>query len=308
MSRGTERSLKAMHEFLDSHAAEDMSIDEVNTLLQEHMAEINSSISRPTTEKDAKTAEDFIDLAEQAEKRGDEAEALRLVRKAIKLDPNDLDAELMAIRLGEKDPLNALKRLRLGTEKGRRQLEKKGYFSEEYIGEFWGVLEARPYLRMRNEYTIILKEYGMLRQAACEGEDMIRLNTGDNLGIRFILMHIYAALEDSASAEALLQKYSDHDEGQMLLPLALLYYKLGKTEKAESYLKRIAKNIEGTRRFLRDLMDGNAERKLREIMKRGGYSPFTEEELIMAWHENDDIYESTPTFFLWAANVLKVKR
>ncbi len=308
MSRGTERSIKAVHEFLAEHATEDMSMDEVNALLQEHMDEINRSVPRPKTEKDAKTAEDFIDLAEQAEERGDEGEALRLVRKAVKLDSEDLDAELMNIRLGEKDPLNVLKRLRLAVEKGRRQLEKAGFFDEEYIGEFWGILETRPYMRVRNEYFSALKEFGMLRQAAGEGEDMIRLNTNDNLGIRFELMHIYAGLEESESAESLLKKYSEHDEGPILLSLALLYYKLGDTKKAESFIKRLTKTVEETRKFIRDILDNNVEKKLREIIERGGYSPFSEEELIMTWHENVDIYDTTPTFFLWVAEILKIRR
>ena len=307
MSRETERAIKAAQDFLAKHGSEDMSIEEINALLLEHMDEINSKIPKPKTEKDAETAEDFMDLAEDAENRGDDAEALRLVRKAIKLDPSDLDAELMEIRLGEKNPLNIQKRIRLAADRGRRQLEKDGFFEKEYIGDFWGVMETRPFMRVRSAYVDVLKECGMLRQAAREAEDMIRLNTNDNLGMRFTLMHIYAALEEPGPAEELLKKYSEHEEGQMLLPLALLYYKLGETDRAESYIKRLNKAVEGTRQFIRDYMEKNLVKKLRQILKKPGYSPFTEEELIIAWHENDDIYDNTPTFILWAADVLKVK-
>ena len=298
----------AMHEFLEKHATAEMSIDEINALVKEHMDEINGSIPRPKTEKDAKTAEDFLDLAEQAVEEGDDAKALRLARKAKKLDPENLDAELMTIRLGEKDPLNALKRLRLAVDQGKRQLEKAGYFKEEYLGEFWGVLETRPYMRVRSEYLSALKDFGMLRQAACEGEDMIRLNTMDNLGIRFELMHIYAALEEPVLAETLLSKYSEHDEGQMLLPIVLLYYRLGETDKAKMYLKRLANNVKETRIFFRDFLDNRMDRKAKEVYQNGGYRPFTEEELIITCYENDEIYKRVPTFFLWAADVLKVKR
>ncbi len=299
--------MKAVHEFLAEHTTPDMTMDEINALLQEHMEEINKANPAPETEKDAKTADDFMYLAELAEKTGDDREALRLVRKAIKLDPTDLDAGLMEIRLGEKNPLNAIKRLRLLTDQGRHQLEKAGFFDEEHIGEFWGIMETRPYMRVRGQYASALKELGMLRQAANEAEDMIRLNEGDNLGLRFTLMHIYAALEEPESAELLMKKYSEHDEGQMLLPLTLLYYKLGDTKKAESCIKRLTKTVEGTKKFVRDILEDDIERKLREIMQRGGYSPFTEEELIMTWHENSDIYDSTPVFFLWVADVLKIK-
>ena len=34
MSRGSEKALKAMHQFLDKNGTEDMSVDEVNNLLK----------------------------------------------------------------------------------------------------------------------------------------------------------------------------------------------------------------------------------------------------------------------------------
>ena len=312
MNRESDRALRAMHEFLAEHATEDMSIEEVNTLLRDHMSEINSSIPRHMVEKDAKSAEDFIDLAEEAVQNGNDAEALRLVRKALKLNPNDLDAILMEIQLGESNPMNVIKRLRVAVDQGRRQLEKNGYFDEESVGEFWGILETRPFMRLREEYISKLKEYGMLRLAAAECEDMIRLNTNNNQGIRYILMHIYAALEEADSAERLLEKYSDHHEGQMLFPITLLYYKLGNTDKAENYLRLLTKTIRETKQFIRDMMDVGVNKymdsRICEIMRRGGYSPLSEEELIMALYENSDIYNSAPAFFPWVADVLRIKR
>ena len=306
MSRATEQSLKALHEFVSKYPTKDMTMEEVNALLQEHLGEINNSIHRIMTEKEAKTADDFLDLTEQALMRGDDEEALRFTRKANKLDPQNLDARLLEIRLGEKDPRRALVSLRKAAEMGRKQLEKAGFFREEYIGDFWGVLETRPYMRVRNEYVSLLKELGMLRQAAREAEDMIQLNTQDNLGLHFTLMHIYAALEEAGLAEELLSKYSENEEGQMLLPLTLLYYKLGEMKKAEDSLMRLVKTIKDTKRFVKDILSGKMEDKIVEIHERGGYSPYSEEELLMAWYENGDVYDSSPFFFQWAADVLKV--
>ena len=308
MSKMMERSTRTVHEFLAEHATEDMSIDEINELLQQSTEQINQLIRKPLTEEDAETAEDYLILAEQAEEEGNEQEVLRLVRKALKLDPEDLDAVLMEIRYGEKDSLNILARLRVAIDQGRRQLEKAGFFDEEYIGEFWGTLETRPYMRARGNYVVTLMEFGMLRQAAREAEDMIRLNTDDNLGMRFTLMHIYAMLEEAELAEALLAKYSEHPESQMLLPLAVLYFKLGDTKKAESYLRKLSKTNDETRQFIRDIVNKNIEKKLRDVVEAGGYVPFSEEELLMTLHDNIEVYDSVPTFFLWAADVLKIKR
>jgi tetratricopeptide (TPR) repeat protein len=206
----------------------------------------------------------------------------------------------------EKEPEGMLKRIRMALERGKASLEEQGFFDEDSIGEFWQIFETRPYLRLKDQYVVSLAEFGMLRMAVREAEEIIRLNTQDNLGVRFTLMHLYAALEDAKSAEDLLKQYSEHDEGQMMLPLTLLYYKLGDTDKAEKALRRLTRINKETRQFIRDVRSDNLDRKLETIRNRGGYSPFTEEELIMAYSENEDVYHSAPLFFRWLSRTLKM--
>ncbi len=223
------------------------------------------------------------------------------------MDPDDLDAIILEVRLGESNPLNALRRVRLATEQGKRNLKKRGFFSEEYIGEFWKTLETRPYMRSMQVYVANLMDFGMLRLAAKEAEEMIRLNTEDNLGMRFSLMHIYAALEEPGLAEALLKKYSKHDETPMLLGIALLYYKIGDTNKAEIYIKRLTKTNSDTKKFIRGVIEDTHKNKMREVLNNGVYRPFSEEELLMTWHENSEVYDGASFFFLWVADVLKIR-
>ena len=44
MSRESEKALKAMHQFLDENGAEDMSMDEVNGLLQKFTTDYNGKL------------------------------------------------------------------------------------------------------------------------------------------------------------------------------------------------------------------------------------------------------------------------
>lgn len=206
----------------------------------------------------------------------------------------------------EKEPENLLNRIRLALERGKASLESQGFFDDEYIGEFWQTFETRTFMRLKDQYVVSLAEFGMLKMAAREAEEMIRLNTQDNLGVRFTLMHLYAVLEDAESAETLLKQYSEHDESPMMLALTLLYYKLGETDKAEKALRRLTRINKETRKFVRDVLTDKLDRKLEAIQNQGGYSPFTEEELIMMYSENEDVYHSAPFFFRWVSKTLKM--
>jgi len=104
-------------------------------------------------------------------------------------------------------------------------MEKSGAF-KEYAGEFWTAFETRPYMRVRYTYFDVLISCGMMRRAIDEGQRLLELCENDNLGVRYQLMHLYAYMEDEMHALALHKQFDSYEETQMLLPLAVLYYKL----------------------------------------------------------------------------------
>lgn len=303
--RETERAMKEIHKFLEENAAENMSMDEINALLQAHMKEINSRIPKEITEETAQTADDLMELAEQKYEEGDEKGALRLARKAQKMDPDNLDIDLFLMAGEEGDLDKTLRKFQRILEKGKNILEKQGCFQED-VGHFWQVLETRPYIRVKGQYVLLLAHAGKLKKAVQEAEDIIRLNESDNLGMRYVLMHLYAALEDAESAQKLLEKYSEYEEGPIFLALTLLYYKLDETDQARKYLRQLTRINKETRAFVRDVLTDKVKRVLSKIEKQGGVSPFSEEELVEAYDENMIFYLGTPNFFNWAAYELKL--
>jgi len=303
--RETERAMKEIHKFLQEQETENMSMDEINALLQAHLKEINANIPKELSEETAKTADDLIELAEQKYEEGDEKGALRLARKAQKMDPDNLDIDLFLIACEEGDIGTIQKKFQRILEKGKTILEKQGCFQED-VGQFWQVLETRPYIRAKGQYVLLLARAGKLKKAAQEAEDIIRLNEQDNLGIRYVLMHLYAALEDAESAQKLLGKYSKYEEGPILLALTLLYYKLDETDQAKKYLRQLTKVNKETRAFVRDVLTEKVDRVLSVIEKQGGFAPLSEEELVEIYNENIMIYLSAPDFFDWLANELKL--
>ncbi len=93
----------------------------------------------------------------------------------------------------------------------------------------------------------------MAKEACLEIFD---LNNDDNLGARFILMHIYAYFEDEKYAVKLFERYDCQKSTQFLLPLSTLYYKLGKTRKATAYIKELVNINKDTHNFFNRLVIG----------------------------------------------------
>lgn len=135
---------------------------------------------------------------------------------------------------------------------------------------------------------------------------MLKLCEGDNLGVRYQLMHLYAYIEDEMHALAMHKKYGGDEETQMLLPLAILYYKQNQFDKAEDYVNRLAKTNKGAKKFLR-LAAKNDRRSL--FMEQGlyGYQPDTIEELVEEYLTSPYLFVTTPYFCQWAYQYLRAQ-
>ena len=188
MSRDTERVIRAFDEYLkthqnqisDEHALGRMArqfSEEYNHLLQDHEPE---------------SAEDYLELSDEAPSK---SAALRYAKKALSLEPDNLDAASAVAQLDAQDDVALLDKLSALIEKGNRQMERENYFKES-MGDFWMVLETRPYMRLRYDYMQTLIRCGMYRQAILEGKQLMELCKEDNLGVRYDLIHLYAQLDD----------------------------------------------------------------------------------------------------------------
>lgn len=178
MSRETEKMFKQLHDYMAQNAPEGMSDEKVESLVNEFIQNYNSHRPDEITEETARTSDDFLELAQDADNEGS---ALKYARKALKLDPDNLDAEFMVAEIASRDELDLLKKLRLAVRHGEQVMESKGYADEDSIGHYWGITETRPYMRVRSAYMSLMKDLGMFRGAAAECEEMIRLCENDNL-------------------------------------------------------------------------------------------------------------------------------
>ena len=302
MSRETEKVLKELQKFLDAHAEDAADEADVDALTERFFAEYNRKCK---DQKDSapETADDYLDLAEQAASK---KKCVEYLHKALELEPDNLDAKLQLITRTTEQQLDeqrlALQELLDAADK---QMEQTGAF-KEYAGEFWTAPETRPYMRVRYTYFDVLISCGMMRQAISEGQRLLELCESDDLGVRYQLMHLYVFMEDEMHALALHKQFDSYEETQMLLPLAVLYYKLNQFDKAEDYIKRLSKANKDTKKFLRAAAHDELDDYIDELNPYG-YQPFTMEELLDELMKSSYLFDSVPYFFAWASKVLVTK-
>ena len=92
MSRDTEKLLKELQSFLMQHGDEAADEDSMDRLAEQFLSEQGI---HPVDENAApETADDYLDLAEQAASK---KKCIEYLRKALELEPDNVDAQLQLI-------------------------------------------------------------------------------------------------------------------------------------------------------------------------------------------------------------------
>jgi tetratricopeptide (TPR) repeat protein len=163
------------------------------------------------------------ELMYQAWEERNPARRIILAHEALEISPDCADAYVLLAE-EEADTLGrALEYYRQGVEAGERALGES-YF-EENVGHFWGLLETRPYMRARQGLANTLWELGRHDEAADHYHDLLRLNPGDNQGIRYSLLNLLVGLARNAEAQTLLAEYEEDGMAEWLYTRALLTFR-----------------------------------------------------------------------------------
>ncbi len=257
--------------------------EELNEKLQEFMAKYNNGeIDYTNTILD-----DAYELLEQAEKAKTKNQAIKLAKKAYEMCPDCFDAILFQADLEE----NSIKRDRLlneGLDFEKDRLEEEGYFEKDNIGHFYGIFETRPYIRGLYRKADYLIADGKAKQARDVCLEILRLNNNDNTGARYLLMAIYAYLEEEKEMLKLYKKYPE-EALEMLFPQFALYYKLGKDKEAKELLERINKANPHFIKFFKGTIKRNEDIPYRH------YSKGDSSEVIMYFEQYDFLVMTLPS-------------
>ncbi len=238
-----------INDFLANTDAKDG--EELNEKLQEFIKKYNDGeIEYENTKLD-----DAYELLEKAENAKSKTQAIKYAKEAYKMCSDCFDAILFQVDL-EDNPLKRWKLLEEGLEFERDRLEKQEYFNKDNIGHFYGLFETRPYIRGLYAKANYLILDGKIKQARDVCKEILKLNENDNTGARYLLMAIYAYLEEENDMLKLYKKYTEENL-EMLFPLFILYYKQGNDKKAKEYLDRINKANPDFIKFFKGTMKEN---------------------------------------------------
>ena len=217
--------------------------------------------------------------------------AIRLAKKALEINPDNIDAENFITKF-ESNTIKKLQKYEETLNKEKANLEKENFFNEENIGIFWGLIETRPFMRTKHNCMLTLMELGRYTEAIKQEEELLKLCESDNLGIRYLMIGLYTVLEKFEKAEELYNKYL-YDSAFMLFPLSIIYYTREIIESAKKYLKE----IQESNKYLLNYLTGRkkfTKAKEDEIELNGTYSYRSEAYLVVK--NNKYLLGTVPTF------------
>jgi tetratricopeptide (TPR) repeat protein len=160
-------------------------------------------------------AQELVDMAREASSAKRSAE---LAMEAIRLSPICADAWSVLAAIAEPGSDQQLQCLTQAIDAGEAAI---GASFEEMVGHFWGWPETRPYMRAKGFLAGALWRRGQRDEAIAVLRDMLRLNPGDNQGMRYTLMGYLSEIGDLAGIEALAADYPDEEGAMWFWPIAL---------------------------------------------------------------------------------------
>jgi tetratricopeptide (TPR) repeat protein len=241
-----ERAMSDVHRLLEER--EFTSEDEINEFLRRLTGPGLEQALAGREEKDPKKKAQ--NLAYDAMEAETTKKALQLARQALELDPDCVDARLVAAELTCRSEKEYLAQVQAAVEAGERTLGAE--FFRENKGHFWGILETRPYMRARHQFAQLLAASGRLADAAAHFEALLELNPNDNQGVRDELLCLYLLGRELEAGERLLSRYREEGSAVFLWGRVLHAFLSGREKTAQLELKQARKG----NRYVEDFLTG----------------------------------------------------
>ncbi len=149
------------------------------------------------------------ELAFQAYEAEDGDQALELAERALQLDDHCVDALCLRAFLVCDDAGELIAELEHAATTGEKRLGEE--FFAEFMGDFWPMVEARPYLRTLKHLAEVLWSVGRRFDAIAVYENLMDLDPADHMGHAALLLGYYLAMGEVQRSWDLLEEVDDGD-------------------------------------------------------------------------------------------------
>jgi tetratricopeptide (TPR) repeat protein len=215
---------------------------------------------------------------------------IKLAREALAIHPDCADAwGLLAEEMPDRTRRTELYARSMAA--AERTLGSAPF--EEQVGHFWGVIETRPYMRARFGYAECLWGAGRHDEALGHLQELLRLNPGDNQGVREVLLPRLIELGRDAEAVQLLAAFEDDPSSVLGYGRALLEFR--RSGDGEAAQAKLAAAVRGNPHVTKYLT-GSA-RLPDQLPDRYGFG--TDEEAVIAAAALLRAWQVTPGAMAW---------
>ena len=235
------------------------------------------------------------EVADQAADALDPKRRATLAKKALTIDPDCAEAYYLLADLA-KTRKESLALLEQAVAAAARGLGPE-IFREE-VGQFWGILETRPYMRARLALAEALWSAGRRAEASDHLAEMLRLNPGDNQGIRYIQASWLYVLDRAEQLDALLDHYDEGTATWTYTRALVAFRKEGDTPRARKLLQAARKSNPHVPPFLLGRENLPAEQP-------NYYSHGDRDDAILYISSNLSSWKSTPGAIAWLRSKVK---
>ncbi|HEX7424845.1 MAG TPA: tetratricopeptide repeat protein [Terriglobales bacterium] len=288
-STSPEQTLRDVERALQGRQFEN--IDEANAFLQALTGPgLRASVLEAVLDAVPRTVkEQAQELVYDAMDARTDKQAHKLLRQALALDPDCVDALLGLAEFDCRTPEELIAAFEKAVAAGERSLGTE--FFAENKGDFWGLLETRPYMRARFDLAHTLMSRGRNEEAIGHFEAMLELNPNDNQGARDFLLGCYLSAGRVNGATRLLKRYMNDISA---------VFAWGRT--LERFL---AGDLPGAKRALREARRGN--RFVEEYLTFQRPLPKKDPETYMLGSDEEAIIVLEVLSGAWADNPLAIQ-